>query len=180
MVHFNELRIYDNKLIIRAQVPDESYFENVYIDSVIVDNQDTYSDNGPSSNPIYSYTVPDNDSKYVSLVLDIEVDTSDLLFVYVNIKGTPAPDTPCGEDTITTLGVVMDMYPYYQQAMQYVDELSRNCKEPQGLIDYILKFKAFEYSIKTGHYTKAVEFFNKLFKGKSNVKITGGCGCGTV
>ena len=56
MVEFKELKITpDGKnLIINASIKDLEYYKDVYIDSVIIDTQDTYLPSGPSSNPIYT------------------------------------------------------------------------------------------------------------------------------
>lgn len=61
MIQFNELKISpDNQeLIIDVSVKDLSIYSNVYLDSIIIDNQDTFTNNGPSSNPIYSFTIED-------------------------------------------------------------------------------------------------------------------------
>lgn len=191
MVHFNELRITSDgqHLIIDVSVLSESYYKNVYIDSIVIDNQDTYVGSGPSSNPVYSYYVPNGVSqltkktysqKHVRLVLTPnDLPLNDLLFVYVRAKGTPAADTPCGLDNITTLGTVTNMYPFYQQAMNYIGELASNCSIPQNFTDYILKLKGLELAIRTGNYPDAIKYFNKFFKNKSDVVIRkGGCGCG--
>ena len=57
MIVFNNVRIsQDDKYItIDAEIENNKYYENMYIDSVIIDNQDTFSPNGPSSNTIYTY-----------------------------------------------------------------------------------------------------------------------------
>ena len=137
MVHFNELTITpDGKyLIIDVSVLSETYYKDVYIDSVVIDNQNTYLSSGPSSEPVYSYSVPEKTSlltnepvnlKHLRLVLD-RFDLQDLnnmFFVYVRTKGTPAPETPCGLDNMTTMGTVVNMYPFYQQAMNYIGELA--------------------------------------------------------
>lgn len=59
MLHFNELKITpDNKyLIIDVSVDTDEYFNNIEIDKVIIDNQDTYSTSGPSSTPLYTYSI---------------------------------------------------------------------------------------------------------------------------
>ena len=191
MVHFNELRITSDgqHLIIDVSVLSESYYKNVYIDSIVIDNQDTYVGSGPSSNPVYSYYVPNGVSqltkktysqKHVRLVLTTnDLPLNGLLFVYVRANGTPAADTPCGLDNITTLGTVTNMYPFYQQAMNYIGELASNCSIPQNFTDYILKLKGLELAIRTGNYPDAIKYFNKFFKNKSDVVIRkGGCGCG--
>lgn len=192
MVHFNELKITPNgkHLIIDVSVLNESYYDNVYLDSIVIDNQDTFTDNGPSSTPIYEYTIPDQISKltkksvspkHVRLNLgEIELGTlNGLYFIYVRTKGMPSPETPCDMDNVTTLGVVTNMYPFYHKAIGFIRELASNCIVPQGFIDYILRLKALELAVKTGNYTDAVKYFNNFFSGKAAVK-TGGCGCGTI
>lgn len=192
MVHFNELRITSDgqHLIIDVSVLSESYYKNVYIDSIVIDNQDTYVGSGPSSNPVYSYSVPDDVSKltkktYSQKHVRLDLSSTDLrsldglFFVYVRTKGTPSADTPCGMDNITTLGTVCNMYPFYQQAMNYIGEIANSCSEPQNFTDYILKLKGLELAVRTGNYPDAIKYYNKFFSGKSksSVKI-GGCGCG--
>lgn len=193
MVHFNELRITSDgqHLIIDVSVLSESYYKNVYIDSIVIDNQDTYVGSGPSSNPVYSYYVPNGVSqltkktysqKHVRLVLTPnDLPLNGLLFVYVRAKGTPAADTPCGLDNITTLGTVTNMYPFYQQAMNYIGELANNCSVSQNFTDYILKMKGLELAVRTGNYTDAIKFYNKFFNGKENTVVRkGGCSCGNT
>ena len=193
MVHFNELRITSDgqHLIIDVSVLSESYYKNVYIDSIVIDNQDTYVGSGPSSNPVYQYSVPDTMSKltkkyvsYKNVRLDLtptDLPLNGLLFVYVRTKGTPAADTPCGLDNMTTLGTVTNMYPFYQQAMNYIGELANNCSVPQNFTDYILKMKGLELAVRTGNYTDAIKFYNKFFNGKENTVVRkGGCSCGNT
>lgn len=62
MIEFRELRITsDGKyLIIDAAVKEHSYYENVFIDSIVIDTQDTYVQNGPSNNPVYQYKVEED------------------------------------------------------------------------------------------------------------------------
>lgn len=62
MLHFNELRYSDDlkKIIISASIDADEAFENCFLEQLIIDNQDTYIDNGPSNNPIYSYTFADD------------------------------------------------------------------------------------------------------------------------
>lgn len=61
MIQYNELQITpDGKyLVIDASIENSEYFNNVSIDSVIIDSQDTYINNGPSSNPIFEYHLPE-------------------------------------------------------------------------------------------------------------------------
>lgn len=69
MLHFNELKYSkDNKyIIIDVAVDSQDYYENIVIDSIVIDNQDTYISNGPSSTPIYIYQVLDAYDKTYSV-----------------------------------------------------------------------------------------------------------------
>lgn len=55
MIQFNKCEItQDGKnLIVNASVKDLSYYEDVLIGAITIDNQDTYSASGPSSNYVY-------------------------------------------------------------------------------------------------------------------------------
>ena len=69
MVDFNELRVSPDRknLIIDVSINDLSYYENVYIDSIIIDTQDTYIPSGPSNSPIFTYEVVSNVTPVYSL-----------------------------------------------------------------------------------------------------------------
>lgn len=251
MVTFNELRITPdgNTLIIDVAIKDLRYYDNVGLDTILIDTQDTFTAEGPSSKAVkfsvkndvdpklfekrtpiiyifkgtlkegFLYTFgtlpsPTNDVQYIingipytaneltvgvhkyekgKLVAvttpiksyRIEINKNDsiltfkdnLLFVYVKTKGTPASDTPCGMDNITTLGVVSNLYPLYQHAFSYIKELSDTCSIPKNFINYILQYKVFELAIKTGHYTKAIKYWKKFFMGIKDSVITPNCGC---
>ena len=62
MLEFRELRVTPDgsHLIIDVAVREHSYYENVFIDSIIIDTQDTYTQNGPSSKPVYQYKVEED------------------------------------------------------------------------------------------------------------------------
>ena len=63
MIQFNTLKItQDGKnLIINASVKNLEYYTNVLIGSIVIDNQDTYSTRGPSSNPVYKHSFAGKD-----------------------------------------------------------------------------------------------------------------------
>ena len=265
MVQFNELRITPDgkKLIIDVSVKDSEYYTNVYLDKILIDNQDSFLESGPSSSAIifpiiqdghklvevadrdftsktetsYIYngtleegvyydfskvTIEDTflgtdialnfigqdynfdyspeylkgktfifkdgdliesplkiktirmEINYTELLYNLN---QDLLFVYVKIKGTPSVDTPCGMDSITTLGVVSNLYPLYQYTFSYIKELGDTCSIPKNFINYILQYKAFELAIKTGHYTEAIKYWKRFFMGIKDSVITPNCGC---
>ena len=178
MIQFNELRITpDNKeLIIDVSVKDLDIYTNVYLDYIMIDNQDTFIEDGPSDNPIYTYTIEDaaystgsnSGIKQCRLTLtnrDVNL-SSDLLFIYVVVKGVPAPSTPCNMDNATTMGVVYNLHNIFQSFMPYIREVENDCNLPKGFINYILRFKALELAFATGNYTLAVKYWNRFFKDK--------------
>ena len=182
MIQFNTLSINPEgtELIIDVSVKSSMYYESIYIDKIVIDTQDTYTENNPSSNPVYTYTATSN-KKSINLKLkDTDILASlnkDLLFVYVVTKGNPALDVPCGEDNKITLGVICNLYPIYQQSVNYLKELTNNCEIPKNFINYILRYKGLQLAIKTGHYTEAIKYWNWFFKESNNAVITNNCGC---
>lgn len=207
MIQFNELKIIPDgtKLIIDASVEDLSYYTNIYIDSVAIDNQDTYIPSGVSSNPLYnmkiishvhllSEEIEANPEDYVgysvsknvkNIRLELSVSdfttpikdlNSNLFFVYVMVKGTPSPDTPCGMDNQSTVGVVFNLIPLYNMYMQYFKELEATCSIPKNLINSILKLKGLELALMTGNYFQAVTYWNKYFKEQDTIN-TPNCSC---
>lgn len=190
MVGFQELRITpDGKnLIIDVSVLDLPCYQDVYLDSIVIDTQDTFIENGPSSTPIFLYQTEDDvnsasnihGEKRIRLILNEQsVGASlnnTLFFVYVVTKGTPNEDE-CDDSQPTIMTVVTNLYPFYRDAMNYVKEVEADCCIPKHFIDKILRFKAFDLCIRTGHYTQAIKYWNKFFKTIPNTGMHTGCGC---
>lgn len=72
MLIFNELRITPDQkyLIIDVSVDNQKYYENIQIDSIIIDTQDTYIDSGPSNNPIFTYNLTEENSNITQVYTD--------------------------------------------------------------------------------------------------------------
>lgn len=178
MIKFNELKITpDGKnLIIDISVKDYRYYDDITIDKVIIDTQDTFIINGPSDSPLYSYTV-EGEEKNIRIELNnIAVPLNNMLFVYVVAKGTPSPDTPCGYDNNIVMQTVVDLYPFYQETLCYLNEINKDCNIPRNFINMILRLKALELCVRTGNYLKAIKYWNKFFSGKK-VVIHNTCTC---
>lgn len=169
MITFQELRITPDgqKLIIDARVLDLPYYNEVYIDSVYIDTQDTYSDTNPHHNPVYSKQIEGNNKK-IRLELTnadfLESLKDNLFFVYIVTKGTPSFDTPCTMDEKTTLGVTLWTCPLYNAIMSNIKDLENNCDVPKHFIDILLQFKAFKISVESEHYIQAIKYYNKFIK----------------
>lgn len=121
-------------------------------------------------------------TKHIRIVLtgkDLGVSLNDnIFFVYIVANGIPSPCTPCGMDNLYTMGIAYNLRPLYNMGMSYIRELSEECSMPRNFIDYILRFKAFELSLKTGNYPLAIEYWRKFFKNMtSSISKSKGCGC---
>lgn len=175
MMVFNELRISPDKkhLIIDVQVETLSYYNEVFLDTIIIDTQKTYSATGPSSKPLM--VIDCGQVKHYRDYIDIDTIADNMFFVYVLSSGEPSPDTPCGISESPILGVTYDKYPMYLQGMSLLREMN-GCEPSSNLIDYILQQKAFDLSLLTGNYDRAIEYWNMFFDAKEK-SINNNCGC---
>lgn len=195
MIQYNELQITpDGKyLIIDASVENFEYFADMTISEITIDNQDTYLDSGPSSNPIYnckiseiessstmlltselsmikngeSYYYVDKTKKRIRFILsskDLGIDlNTNLLFVYIIVEGTPASDTPCGFDNKITIAPIYNKYPIYKNSIYLLSEFNNQCKIPQKLIDAILHYKALTLCLSINNNVTAIDYWKKFY-----------------
>lgn len=202
MIIFDQLRISDDgkRMYINAHVNKADYFNDIYIDSIVIQTADKVSETDPglpTSDYVYIKKAEEN-AKELNLVLEAsdlsrswESDpkaiafgrgdmSKTLFFVYIKCKGTPGACTPCRLDEETTLGVVFDENVLHQRVMDYTKELVADCNVPTAFIDFILLWNAFKSAIETEHYIPAIKFFNMMFEevGKScQSRTIKTCGC---
>lgn len=202
MIIFDQLRISDDgkRMYINAHVNKADYFNDIYIDSIVIQTADKVSETDPglpTSDYVYIKKAEEN-AKELNLVLEasdlsrswesdpkaIAFNRGDmsktLFFVYIKCKGTPGSCTPCRLDEETTLGVVFDENVLHQRVMDYTKELVADCSVPSAFIDFILLWNAFKSAIETEHYIPAIKFFNMMFEevGKScQSRTIKTCGC---
>lgn len=202
MIIFDQLRISDDgkRMYINAHVNKADYFNDIYIDSIVIQTADKVSETDPglpTSDYVYIKKAEEN-AKELNLVLEasdlsrswesdpkaIAFNRGDmsktLFFVYIKCKGTPGSCTPCRLDEETTLGVVFDENVLHQRVMDYTKELVADCSIPSAFIDFILLWNAFKSAIETEHYIPAIKFFNMMFEevGKScQSRTIKTCGC---
>ena len=169
MVKFNELKITQNGefLIIDVSIEDLPYYDNVYLESVIIDTQDTFLESGPSTegkivlmegNNIKSYRIELNKKDLLPSLKD------NLFFIYVTTKGTPSVDTPSGMDSAVTLGITYCKETIQNYVLQCVRNVGKDCSIPKKFANTFLQYKAFEMSIATGKNTQAIYYYNKCIK----------------
>lgn len=196
MIRFNELKIEDNYIIIDVQIEEEKYFKDMYIDSIVIDTQDTFIANGPSSKAIYTKTFnTDTDINKEEIVytqgtdkynrVRIYIDGKDLnvdihktmFFVYVIAGGTPAADTPCRWDENKALHTLVDTQVLYNNMIQYVKELSKDCSTPDNFINAILQFNAVDLALKTNQYPLAIDLWKRFYSDIESNVVLPNCGC---
>ena len=196
MIRFNELKIENNYIIIDVQIEEEKYFKDMYIDSIVIDTQDTFIANGPSSKAIYTKTFnTDTDVNKEEIVytqgtdkynrVRIYIDGKDLnidihktmFFVYVIAGGTPAADTPCRWDENKALHTLVDTQVLYNNMIQYVKELSKDCSTPDNFINAILQFNAVDLALKTNQYPLAINLWKRFYSDIESNVVLPNCGC---
>lgn len=209
MLYFNELRITSdgNNLIIDVSVDNSECFNNIKIDTIVIDNQDTYVPAGPSNNPIYTYQNQSDTSLTYALPEECNcnpVQESDEYAYCLTINNSKlrnlrlvlsSKDLPLQDDILFVyviasgemasscvgdyikMGTVANFYPYYQNMIKYVRELESTCDIPKNFIDLTLRFKAMESAIRAGNYPIAIKYWNKFFKGGSNKSNVTNCSC---
>ena len=193
MIRFNELKIEDNYIIIDVQIEEEKYFKDMYIDSIVIDTQDTFIANGPSSKAIYTKTFNTNtdvnkeeiiytqgidkirmyiDAKY----LNVDIHKT-MFFVYVIAGGTPAADTPCRWDENKALHTLVDTQVLYNNMIQYVKELNKDCSTPDNFINAILQFNAIDLALKTNQYPLAIDLWKRFYSDIESNIVLPNCRC---
>lgn len=215
MLVLNECRVSEDGkyLIIEASVDSFNYYDNVYIKHLIIDTDETWSCNGPSTKPVYEKEFELHDTMVSSvcgpIVVEQEVNNccdkvvlpekqgmrrirlklsakdlnlstlnNNIYFVYVIAGGYPRPDTPCGMDNSTIMGVALNLRPLYNYAMGYIKSMGTSCEIPKGFVDSFLKFKALQLALKTGNYPVAFQMWKYLMKGGAVPSLPSkGCGC---
>lgn len=148
MIEINELRITDDSqhFIIDVQISPDSYYDNVYLDSIYIDDQDSFVSPTDPVGAVYEYKL-ESDTKTVRFELtpdDISrAFNSNLFFVYITATGEPSEDAPCGTTSDLVMQTVVNLYPLFQHLMKYVREVEDVCSLPVNFVDQYLRFKAF-------------------------------------
>lgn len=175
MIRFNELRITPDRkhLIIDVQVKELDYYQDVFLNTIVIDTQKTFISTGPSSKPFM--TIDCGRVKHYRDFIDIDTIADNIFFVYAISVGEPQENTPCGLTESLVMGVTYDKYPLYLQGMKLLESLN-GCEPAGNLMDYILTHKAFDISLQTGNYTKAIQYWNDFFNEKEK-NISYNCGC---
>ena len=192
MILFDLLKVSDDgkRLYINFHINEAAYFKDLTLESMTILTADKVSENDPltpTAEYIYKVEFEDGLRDYATVLQPVDMNelftksnfSSDLFFVYVKVKGTPDPCTPCGLDEQTTLGVTFDENLLHQRVLDYTNELVHDCQVPQGFTVFILLWQAFKSSIEAEHPIMAIKYWNMLFDDSSAVTqvYKTGCGC---
>lgn len=189
MVQFNTLEFLTPKTLhINASIQDIEYFENVYIDKIVIDTESTVGSTGPSDNPALIYTI-EEPSKNINLVLDVSNMVKvrpQMLFVYVHCTGAPSADTPCGLDEEYDMSAVVDYTAIYNYALRLA-KTSGGCKCTSGdceidvvFANFALQYFRMEKSLENEDYDTAYEAYCYLINKGKEKRIAikpKGCNC---
>lgn len=193
MLNFNELRLTpDNKcLIIDVSVENISYFENVTIDSIFIDTQETWVPNGPSDNAVVVYNqeykeldiIQDGEGKHIRLEVKkplIDISTKQMYFIYAIADISNAPEVAltfctCGNEKI--LGTVVNTYYLYSTLLNGIKEIASDCGNNKNFINNFLRLQSIDASIKAGNYSLAIKYWNMFFNEDIKEINYKPCGC---
>ena len=100
-----------------------------------------------------------------------------MFFVYVIAGGTPAADTPCRWDENKSLHTLVDTQVLYNNMIQYVKELSKDCSTPDNFINAILQFNAVDLALKTNQYPLAIDLWKRFYSDIESNVVLPNCGC---
>lgn len=180
MIQLDELAINNYKeLIVTVTIKDSPYYENVFIDKIIIDNQDTFSITGPSDNPVYSSTVSGNQKSITLTIPDSSILASldsDLLIVYVIAKGTPSSNTPCSQDNNVIVKAITNWYYIYCRILNLLKR-EHPCDINKAFIDEFLRYKLIHFAIMIGDMNTAVRYFIKFYKKRFKPPHINRCRC---
>lgn len=186
MVEYKTLKILEDgsMLVIDASISSESYYKSMYITDVYVDIDDNFSYTGePSPKAVRVFTTKEKTERKVTCkVLPAQLNLADfnknIVYVYIKCGGTPAANTPCGMDNTTNIGVVINWYILYKNALKYIGDVAKDCcSDNKGFIDFILRCKALQLAAKTGQYAYINKNFKKWLFKKTRGASPCGCGC---
>lgn len=175
MVTINELRISntDRKIIIDVSVPGLEYFDNIFIDRICIDTQDTYSPTGVSVD-CYEYVV-EGDEKNIRLEiledsLELSLDNN-LFFVYIETKGSLGEGTPNYLIQPVTMAVTNNLELIYKEAIKLLGEINKECVVPKAMMDFVFRVNGLDLALKTGNYVMAIDLWNKYFKERVYINL---------
>lgn len=180
MIQFNEARMTpDTKhIIVDVSIVNMSYYENVYVDAVILKYIDKDGNEQPVPDGEFSRDngrIGENVKRF-RVYADIDSISYNLFIIHAYCTDGASPDTPCGMTATESTKAIYNTCPIYQNLMAGLRNLGDDCSPPQALMNQFFRYKAFQLAIETGDYDAAAKYWNQFFSRKSK-KTSKGCGC---
>lgn len=149
------------------------YFDNVVIEQIQLYTPNNYVENLPTDKGITIYPSTSEDKAVREIHRTIEMPAAaDLVFIWVKTSKPSRLDLPCSYKGTTDVGVAFDRTKFFKTGLNLLNGLD-GCTPNVNLINSLLQMKAFEIALRTGNFTRAIEWWNKFFGVK---KIRKACG----
>lgn len=182
MIDFNNIYITPDGsyVMLDISVKDLSYYANMYISGIYIDTQSTYMNGRPSDSTVYKYIVEGDKKHIVMMIPSSEILASlstDLLFIWVTMKGTVTSDTPCGMDKTNIVFPLYNQRRIFDLQVPYLMEVSDTRSIPKNFINMFLQKEAVDTALETENYTTAISLWNKFFNGTNSTNTVTSCGC---
>lgn len=177
MINFKNCLVTENSIYIDVRIKPHVFFENCYIKRVVVNDIETFHTTGANIEKyVYDSGELSEDNKVFRKFIPkglfakpVKNISNNIYFIYVQIKGIPSIDTPCGHDVEWYSIAIIDYKYIYDRSLSYIRELMHcKCSRPEHFVDFILKFKALEMCLISKEWERAIEFFNKYFIDKDS------------
>lgn len=188
MIRFNTLKISSDGscFTVHVSVDSAAYYNERYITDIYIDSDSTFNNSTTPSSKAVHIEIEGETTKSFSKVFSASelskiVTTRNLknrmLYVFVMVDGPLSGTVPCGTDSDMFLGVAVDWNSLYHGSLGYMKQVTKECCNiPKEFIDYILRMKALELALKTGHTMVAKNLWDKFFS-KRRRTISSNCGC---
>lgn len=205
MVIFNELRITENGkcIIVDCEVENVDVYSDMYIQSIYLEYyKNATSASMPSSKAYLLYENKDGDTSVKGKRLTFQKELlpatefgisgfeGGLFYVIVNCDGTlPASisSMPCGYDSTTDVGAILDWKTFYSRGMSYVSSITAGCSKPNfcdnpvAFEEFLLLWNALKLALSTCNWDMVSELWDRFLRvsvgGTSSTVVSGGCGC---
>lgn len=192
MIQFNNLEfLTSKKLRVNVEVLDLDYFANMYIDSIVIDTEDTVCPTGPSDNPPIVYHPSGTNLKSIDQIIDVsEIVNAEtkMLFVYIKCGGIPTPSTPCGMDGEYSMKPVVDYKAIYKEGLKRAGCvggcgcLGVECEIDTAFANFALQYFRLTSALDVHDWTSAYLAYCALLRKKPSAKIANlpvkkRCGC---
>ena len=187
MVRFNVLKISSDGscFTVNVSVDSASYYTNRYITDIFIDSDTTFNNSTTHSDKAVHVELDEHQKSFIKTFSATELSgilssrslKGRMLYVFVELDGAVTGDAPCNSDVDAFLGIAVDWNHIYHGSLKYMKQVTKECCNiPKEFIDYILRIKALELALKTGHYMTAKDLWNKFFS-KKKYMVSSICGC---